>query len=72
MTTNAYPKDVTDVRSGLEALSVREALVAIDELTSRRPLARKNRNNLVALMRQDRLSWANARDARADKRESGE
>jgi hypothetical protein len=66
--TNPYPKDVTDVKAGLEALSQREALLAIDELTSRRPLDRKNRRNLVNLMRQDRLAWGNARDAREDKK----
>jgi hypothetical protein len=66
-----FPRDIPDVRAGLEELSRREALLRIDGLLDRRPPDRKARRAMVELLRRDRLAWGNARDAREEKKELG-
>ena len=67
-----YPHDVPDVKTGLEQLSQRDCLVAADELMSRRGLARKDRDFLAAVWRQDRIAWGIGQRAKQDKKENEE
>jgi len=72
MSADDYPHDIANVQEGLAALSQRECLVTLDALMSRRHHNHRELKYLVAVLRQDRVAWRDARDAREAKREEAE
>jgi hypothetical protein len=67
-----FPHDIATVQEGLEALSQAECLIALDEAMSRRGHNHVPLSYQVRLWRQDRTSWGNARDKRADAKEAAD
>lgn len=73
MNDTDFPAHVPDVKTGLTILSQRDALVASDELMSRRsPHSTKDLRYLIEVWRRDRVAWRDARDSRQDKKDESE
>jgi len=67
-----FPKDIATVQEGLEKLSQAECLVTMDELMSRRPHNKTDLRWQLAVWRQERTAWGNARDKWADAKEDAD